>query len=96
MRVPGSFPELNGNFRHTRMGRTKTKVTSHCLHIDQRAGDAQSSPNVDMKLIDNRDSTKSSGLALAGGFYYTSGKVLKLVLPAAILNLSSIGIGFAL
>lgn len=46
-----------------------------------------------MKLVDNRDSTRNKGLTSAGGLYYTSGKVFKLVLPAALMNLSSIGIG---
>lgn len=47
----------------------------------------------DMVLVDNRDEKKHSPRALAGTLWYSSGKVLKNVLPAAVLQLFTLMIG---
>ena len=47
----------------------------------------------DMVLVDNRDAKKHSPRALAGTLWYSSGKVLKNVLPAAVLQLLMLVIG---
>jgi len=35
----------------------------------------------------------TADFSLAGGYHYTSGKTLQLVLPAALLNMFAIGVG---
>ena len=47
----------------------------------------------EMNLVDNRYTTKNSAHALAGVLTYSSGKVLKNVLPIAALNLFILAVG---
>jgi hypothetical protein len=48
-----------------------------------------------LQVVDNQESSEHSIRYLAGTLSYTSGKVLKCVLPVAILCLFSLGVGSA-
>merc|ERR1712029_322628 len=47
----------------------------------------------DMVLVDNRDSREHAPHAMAGTMYYSSGKVLKLLVPVASFQLFVLAVG---
>jgi hypothetical protein len=47
----------------------------------------------DLRLVDHRDSMKHSGLNFAGSLSYSSGKVVKMVVPAILVIFCSLGVG---